>query len=325
MIDRRTLLRRGAAALVPALASNPARPQDRTARIGYISFRHGPNEFDQAFLRGMRERGWVEGQNLAIDIHWAAFDSSRLQPLVAELLALKPALMFCADAGVAQVRSQNAAMPIVHPALGDPVAGGYTTSLARPDGNGTGVSVLALELGSKRIEVLKEAVPGLRRVAALFTASGNPPTRGIQASRAAGKALGIEVVEMPVQLPEGIDAAFAAAARQGVQGVAILSSLPTITYREQLGELARKHRLATIFANRSYLRGGGLMSYGPDLEGAFHRAAYFVDRILKGARPAELPIEQPNTFQLALNQRTARELGLRFPQSLLLRADEVIE
>lgn len=165
----------------------------------------------------------------------------------------------------------------------------------------------------------------MRRAAAFFTASANPPTRSIQASMAAGKELGVEVVEMPVQLPEGIDAAFAAAVRQGVQGVAIISSLPTITYRAQLGELARKHRLATIFANRSYLRGGGLMSYGPDLEGAFHRAAYFADRILKGATPAELPIEQPSTLQLALHQGTARALGLRFPQSLLLRADEVIE
>ena len=325
MADRRAFLRDASVAFVPMIAPGLAQPQGRPARIGYISLRLGPNEFDQAFVRGMRERGWVEGQNLAIDFRWAAFDRSRVEPLVAELLALRPTLMLCADAGLGPVRSQNPAMPIVNPAFGDPIAGGATTSLARPDGNATGVSVLALELASKRIELLKEAVPGLRRVAAFFTASVNPPQRGIQASLAAGKELGIEVVEMPVQLPEGIDAAFAAAARQGVLGVAIISSLPTITYRTQLGELARKHRLATIFANRSYLRGGGLMSYGPDLEGAFHRAAYFADRILKGAKPAELPIEQPNSFQLVLNQGTARFLGLRFPQALLLRADEIIE
>lgn len=325
MTDRRSFLRGAGAALVPALAPDLVQAQGRPGRIGYISFRPGPNEFDQAFVRGMRECGWLEGQNLTIDFRWAAFDRDRMQPLVNELLALQPALMVCADGGVAQVRSQNPTMPMVHPALSDPVAGGYTTSLARPDGNVTGVSVLALELASKRIEFLKEAIPNMRRVAAFFTASRNPPTRGIQASIAAGKELGIEVVEMPVQLPEGIDAAFAAATRQGVQGVAVISSLPTITYRTQLGELARKHRLATIFANRSYLRGGGLMSYGPDLEAAFHRAAYFADRILKGAKPADLPIEQPNTYQLALHQGTARALGLRFPQPLLLRADEVIE
>ena len=325
MTDRRTFLRGAGAALAPSLAPSLAHAQARPARIGYISLRPGPNEFDQAFVRGLRERGWIEGQNLTIDYRWGAFDGDRVGPLVAELLALQPALMLCADAGLGPVRKQNPAMPIVAPAFGDPIAGGATTSLARPDGNATGVSVLALELASKRIELLKEAVPGLRRVGVFFTASANRPTRGIQASVSAAKELGIEVVEMPVQLPDGIDAAFAAAVRQGVQGVAILSSLPTITYRAQLGELARKHRLATIFANRSYLRGGGLMSYGPDLEGAFHRAAYFADRILKGAKPADLPIEQPNTFQLALHQGTARALGLRFPQAVLLRADEVIE
>ncbi len=325
MADRRAFLRGASAAFVPVITPGLAQPQGRPARIGYISLRPGPNEFDQAFVRGMRERGWVEGQNLAIDFRWAAFDVPRVQPLVTELLALQPTLMLCADVGVSTVRRLNSPVPMVHPAFGDAIAGGFSTSFSRPDGNVTGVSVLALELASKRIELLKEAVPGLRRVAAFFSASANPPTRGIQASMAAGKELGIEVVEMPVQLPEGIDAAFAAAARQGVQGVAILSSLPTITYRAQLGELARKHGLATIFANRSYLRGGGLMSYGPDLEGAFHRAAYFVDRILKGAKPVDLPIEQPNTFQLALHQGTARALGMRFPQALLLRADEVIE
>jgi putative tryptophan/tyrosine transport system substrate-binding protein len=325
MTDRRTFLRGAGAAFVPALTPGLALSQGRPARIGYISARAGPNEFDQAFVRGMRERGWIEGQNLTIDFRWAAFDRDRVAPLVTELLALQPALMLCADAGIGPVRSQNPAMPMVAPAFGDAIAGGATTSLARPDRNATGVSVLALELTAKRIELLKEAVPSLRRVAAFFTAGANPPPRGVQLSMAAGKELGVEVVEMPVQLPEGIAAAFAAAARQGIQGVAILSSLPTITYRAQLGELARKHQLATIFANRSYLRGGGLMSYGPDLEGAFHRAAYFADRILKGAKPIDLPIEQPNTFQLALHQGTARVLGLRLPQSLLLRADEVIE
>jgi putative ABC transport system substrate-binding protein len=142
---------------------------------------------------------------------------------------------------------------------------------------------------------------------------------------AAGKDLGIEVTAMPVRLPEGIDAAFAAAVRQGVQGVAIVSSTPTITHRAPLCELSLAHRLPTIFSNRAYLRAGGLMSYGPDLEGAFHRSAYFVDRILKGAKPAELPIEQISTFQLVLNQGTAKALGIRFPQTLLLRADEVIQ
>lgn len=146
MTDRRAYLRGAGAAFVAALAPGLAQSQSRPARIGYLSLRAGPNEFEQAFLRGLRERGWIEGQNLVIDYRWAASDRSRARSMVTELLALQPALMVCADAGVAQVRSQNSTMPTVHPALSDPVAGGYTTSLARPDGNVTGVSVLALEL-----------------------------------------------------------------------------------------------------------------------------------------------------------------------------------
>ena len=326
MIDRRTLLGGASAAIISAMAPFRAQAQGRPARIGYISSRPGPNEFEQAFQRGLRERGWVEGQNLVVDFRWAAFDAQRTSAMVAELLALQPTLMVVADGSDTRlmIRSLSPAMPIVVPIFGDPIAQGATSSLARPDGNATGVSALAIELAHKRLELLKEAVRGLRRVAALYSAVG-PPARGVAASVAAGKDLGIDVVEMPVRLPEGIDAAFAAAVRHGVQGVAIVSSTATITHRAPLCEFSLAHRLATIFSNRAYLKSGGLMSYGPDLEAAFHRAAYFADRMLKGAKPADLPIEQPNTFLLALHQGTARALGLRFPQAVLLRADEVIE
>lgn len=312
-------------ALCAAPAALHAQPK-APARIGYISFRPGPNEFEQAFLRGLRERGWVEGQNLTIDFRWAAFDAQRTPVLVDELLALQPALIVIGDGPGAYrtIRSLNPAMPMVVPAFSDPIVQGLTTSLARPDGNATGISVFATELAHKRLELLKEAVPGLRRAAALYNAAA-PPAQGVAVSVAAGKELGIEAVAMPVRLPEGITDAFAAAVRQGVQGVAIISSTATITHRAPLCELSLAHRLPTIFSNRAYLRAGGLMSYGPDLEGAFHRSAYFVDRILKGAKPIDLPIEQPNTFQLVLRQDTAKALGIRFPQTLALRADEVIQ
>ena len=327
MIDRRTLLGSAGAVLVPAMSPWRVQAQGRPAHIGYISLRPGPNEFEQAFLRGLGERGWVEGKNLVVDFRWAAFDLQRVAAMVAELLALQPALMVVPDGlntTIGLIKSQNPAMPIVAPAFGDPIAQGLTTSLARPSGNVTGSSVFALELAQKRLELLKEAVPGLRRAAALYSAAGGAPSRGVVVSVASGKPLGIEVVEMPVVLPQGIDAAFAAAGRQGVQGVAIVSSTVTIAHRAPLCEISLAHRLPTIFSNRTYLRAGGLMSYGPDLEGVFQRAAYFVDRILKGAKPIDLPIEQPTTFQLVLNQGTAKVLGMRFPQSLLLRADEVI-
>ena len=325
-MDRRTLIGMLAGGLLVASFASRAQPAPKVSRIGYISFRPGPNEFEQSFLRGLHERGWGEGQNLIVDFRWAAFDQQRLTAMVAELLALQPALMVVADGPgtVNMIRSLNPAMPIVVPAFADPITQGVTSNLARPDGNVTGVSALATELAYKRMALVKEAVPGLRRAGALYNAA-TPVPRGAAVSVDAGKELGVEVTQMPVRLPEGIDAAFAAAAREGVQGVAIVSSTATITYRAPLCELSLAHRLLTIFANRAYLKAGGLMSYGPDLEGAFQRSAYFVDRILKGAKPAELPIEQTTVFQLVLHQRTARSLGLRFPQALLLRADEVIQ
>lgn len=323
MKQRRAILGMAAAGCAWPLI---AWPQARPPRIGYISFRPGPNEFEEAFLRGLRERSWVDGQNLVVDFRWAAFDRQRVQPIVTELLALQPALIVVADASGARamIRAQSPGMAMVVPAFGDPIAQGATSNLARPDGNATGVSVFATELAQKRLELLKEALPGLRRASALYDTAA-PPSVGVAVSVEAGRKLGIDVNEMPVRLPDGIAAAFAAAARQGVQGVAIVSSTATITYRAALCEQSLAHRLPTIFANRTYLRAGGLMSYGPDLEAAFHRGAYFVDRILRGARPADLPIEQPTRFYTTINLKTARALGLKLPQSLLLQATEVIE
>jgi putative ABC transport system substrate-binding protein len=165
-------------------------------------------------------------------------------------------------------------------------------------------------------------VPPLQRVGVLFNATRSP--RFGAATREAAEAMGLGVVEMRLAMPDGIEPGVAAAVRQGVQAVVVVSDTSTITYRTALSDAALKHRIPTIFANRTYLRGGGLMSYGPDLEEAFRRAAYFVERLLKGARPVDLPIEQATTFQLVLNLRAASALDFRFPQSLLLRADDVI-
>ena len=243
------------------------------------------------------------------------------------MVASHPEVVVIADSGFLRaIRSLNSQLPIVLPAMADPIASGITQSLARPDGNATGTAVFAIELSHKRLQLLKEAVPSLRRVGALFNAArrSNPPL-GVAATVAAGKELGIEVFEMPVALPEGCEAAFGAAARQGIQGVSIVSDTATISYRSQLCDWAASYRMPTVFANRTYLRSGGFMSYGPNLEGAFHRGAYFVERILKGAKPADLPIEQATAFYLTLNMRTARAFNFSFPNSLLLRADEVIQ
>ena len=326
MIDRRLLLSGAAAGLLPTAPPLRAQPAGRPARIGYLSSRPGPNEFEQAFERGLRERGLSPGSQVVIDYRFAGFDAERENTNIAAMLASRPDVIVVTDGLVTRSpRSLGQVAPVVVPAFGDPVASGATSSLARPDGNMTGTAVFNVELSRKRLALLKQAVPGLQHAAALFNGRRRTKPAGVAVSLQAGEAIGVKVTELGLALPEGLADGLAQAVRQGVQGVAILSDTATITHRAAICDATLALKLPTIFANRTYLRAGGLMSYGPDLEGAFQRSAYFVDRILKGAKPADLPIEQATTFQLVLNQRTARALGIRFPQPLLILADEVID
>lgn len=303
-----------------------AQPAVRLARIGYLSARRGPNEFEQAFVRGMLERGLVEGTHFVIHYRWADGDAQRMQAMAAELVAGTPDVVVASDGGGSRmVRALNPAIPIVQPGMGDPIASGLTTSLSRPDGNVTGTTVFSVELGGKRLDLLKETLPSLQRVGMVFNSARTPVPLGVAATLAAGDALGLKVTDMRMALPDGIASGFASAARQGVQALVIVSDTATISHRQPLCDAAMAQRLPAMFSNRTYLRAGGLMSYGPDLEGAFHRAAYFVDRILKGTRPIDLPIEQPTRFELVVNLKVARSLGLTIPRSIMLRADEVIQ
>lgn len=324
MIDRRTMLR-GAAAFMAASGPQRAQPQGRPLRIAYLSLRPGPNEFEQAFERGLRERGWVPGVQVMLDYWFTGFDAERESANIAAMMASKPDVIVVAEGQLARPVRNLTTVPIVVPAFGNPLAQGDTTSLARPDGNMTGSAVFNVELSAKRLELLKQAVPGLQHVAVLFNVRRRSKPNGVAATVEAAKALGVKVTELGLALPEGLADGLAQAVRQGVQGVTIVSDTATIAYRAPICAATVAHKLPTIFSNRTYLRAGGLMSYGPDLEGVFQRGAYFVDRILKGAKPADLPIEQATTFQLVLNQRTARALGVRFAQSMLIQADEMIE
>jgi putative tryptophan/tyrosine transport system substrate-binding protein len=316
-------MKRREALLWSTALAMPARAQ-RSQRIAYLGMRLGPNEFEQSFVGGLRELGYVEGRNLVIDYRWADNDVARHRTYAAELLALKPDLVVIADRGTSSVSGLNPTIPIVVPMLGDPIRSGFTRSLSRPDGQVTGMSALATELSAKRLELFKEALPGLRRVGSLYNALPVAPI-GVAVTRDTAPALDIEVIDMRMQLPDGIAAGFAEAVRQGVQGIVLISDTATISYRKPICEAALKHRLPAIFPNHTYIRAGGLMSYGPNLEAAFHRAASLVDRLLKGARIADVPIEQPTTFRLVLNRSVARAIGITFPQSLMLRADEVLE
>lgn len=309
-----------------AVAAADVRPSTKVARLGYVTDRAGPSEFDEAFLQGMRELGYVEGRNLKVEYRWAAGKVEQLPAMAAELVSLNVDIIITSGVPAAKAAKQaTAVIPIVMATSGDAVADGLVTSFARPGGNITGRSLFTRELSEKRIEIIREAVPGLVRVAALFNGSNPATPPQFRETQAAANRLGMSAVPLEIKFPEGIEPAFAEAARAGAGAVIIIYDAATIGHRSQLGDAGLKYKLPTIFSNRAYLVGGGLMSYGPNIVDSFHDAANYVDRILKGAKPGDLPIEQPRKFELVINLRTAKALGLSIPQSLLQRADEVIQ
>jgi putative ABC transport system substrate-binding protein len=324
-MDRRTFLGRIAGGLLAVPLAARAQQAGRTPRLGYLTERPGPTEFEESFLKGLRDLGYVDGQNVIIEYRWAAGNAERLPALAADLVDLKVDIIVTSGVPAAKAaKNATSTIPIVMATSGDAAADGLVASFTRPGGNVTGLSLFTRELSQKRLAILKEAIPSLQRVGALFNAKNpaNPPQ--FRETAAAGDTLSVKVLPLDVHFPEGIDPSFAEAARQNLQGVVIISDSATITHRNQLGTAALKYHLPTIFSNKAYLQGGGLMSYGPDVVAKFHRAAYYVDKILKGAKPGDLPVEQPTEFELAINMKTYKALGLTFPQSLLLRADELI-
>jgi putative tryptophan/tyrosine transport system substrate-binding protein len=304
----------------------PLAAQDsRTTHVGYLTLGASPGPFEESFLQGMRERGYEPGRNLVIHYRGIEGRPERVPGIIDEFAALKVDIIVSIGPGPGKViRDRAPSIPYVFTAAGDPVADGLVESLARPGGNATGVSVHAPELAPKRVEVLKEAVPGLKRMALMWSRD-NPRQSQIAEAEAAGRALGIAVDLMPVPIPQGLDEALATAARNGVQGVFFLSDVATITHRAEIGAAALRHRMPTLMSNRAYLAGNTLMSFGPDVPDLPRRAAGLVDRILKGTKPADIPVEQPTTFQLVVNLSIARQLGIAVPPSILARADEVIE
>jgi putative ABC transport system substrate-binding protein len=274
----------------------------------------------------MREHGYVEGENLAIEYRWAEGKAERLPALAAELVRLGVDVIVTAGApAITAAKEATTTIPIVMTSSQNAVGDGLVASLSHPGGNVTGRSVYAPELTSKRLELLKEAVPGLSRVAVLWNVRnpGNPAQ--YREAEAAARILGLGIESLDVRIPDDLEAGAARVAAAGAGAILILSDSATITHREQIAAAAQRQHLPTMFANKAYLAGGGLMSYGPDIVESFRLAANHVDKILKGARAADLPVEQPTRFELAINLRSAAALGLELPQSLLLRADEVME
>jgi putative tryptophan/tyrosine transport system substrate-binding protein len=309
-----------------------AQPPAKVSRVGYLSMlsRADPTYagLREAFRQGLREHGYIEGQNLSIEWRFADGSRSRLPDLAAELVRLKVDLLF-AEATPAAQAAQHATttIPIVFSPIADPIGSGLVVSFPRPGGNLTGVTFMARELGMKRLELLKEAVPGITRVGVL-SHSGNPSEATVKSlwedTEVAAQALGVQLQRLEVQDPGGVDRAFAALARDRVDGLILFPSAMFSSERSRIVELAARQRLPVIFFFREFAEAGGLMSYGPNFPDLWRRAATYVDKILKGAKPADLPVEQPMKLELVINLKTAKELGLTMPPTLLFQADEII-
>jgi len=314
----------GAAATWPLAAR--AQQTLKPARIGYLAFR-SPMSADDAFFQRLRNLGWTEGQNVFVERRFAAGSVDQLKVSAAELVRLKVDVIVAAASIATQAaKDATASIPIVFVNTGDPVGQGFVQSLAHPGGNITGIAFDATpDITAKQAQLLIDIVPKASRLAVLWN-----PTNAVMRSywsvmKSAASALRVDLQSLEVQDPNELEPAFDAMAREHADGLLVLSDSFTTLYRARLAELAAKNRLPAIYGHAQYIEAGGLMSYGPSLSDTYGRAADFVDKILKGTKPADLPAEQPTRFELIINLKTARALGLEVPPTLLARADEVIE
>ncbi len=300
----------------------------KVRRLGLLSA-SSPSDaapWHQAFRLGLRDLGWVEGKNISIEYRYAEGRSDRIPDLAADLVRLKVDVIV-ASAATAALAAQKAtrAIPIVMATAGDPVASGLVESLARPGGNVTGLSQMSVELAGKRLELLKELVPKLSRVAVLWSPQGVASTLNWEELQLPARQLGLQLHSLEVRSPNDFDQVFEAATNARA-GALFLTGGPVInTNLKRIAGLAAKNRLPSMFHLSEFADAGGLVAYGPDRADLFWRAATYVDKILKGAKPGDLPVEQPTKFELVINLKTAKALGITIPQSVLFRADRVIE
>ena len=329
MLDRRTFVGGIVGGLLAAPFVAGAQQAGKVYRVGYLSAptRASVEQVLQAFLRALRELGWVEGQNLIIEYRWADGKIERLPDLAAELVRLKVDLIV-APAGSAALAAKNATsnIPIVMIFPSDPVGLGLVASLSRPGGNVTGTTFTpGPEIFGKQLQILKETLPHASRVA--FLSNPADPSFALQAREveAAARTLGIRLQYVEARGPEEFDSAFAAMARERAEAILVGSEATFLVPRARIAELAAKGRLPTMFSYRESVEAGGLMAYAVNMRDFIGRAAAYVDKILKGAKAADLPVEQPTKFELTINLKTAKALGLTIPQPVLARADEVIQ
>ena len=319
----------GSGAVAWPLAARAQQPE-QMRRIGVLLSQAESDSVAQSYIATfgarLRELGWTEGKNLLIDYRWGGGNTTRMPPLARELVVLQPHALLAATAvSAVQLRQYTLTIPIIFTQVGDPVALGLVTNLARPNGNITGFTSFDYAIGGKWLQALKECAPGLARVAVFFE-SGNPSSiQYVTAIEAAASSVGVGLVPSPVQSEMEIEQAFAGFQAAGIGAVIAVPTAAVLRHRGQIIALAARHRLPAIYPYRFFAVEGGLMSYGTDMSNQFRQAALYIDRILKGEKPSDLPVQQPTKFELIINLTTAKALGLTPPTGLLVRADEVIE
>jgi len=319
----------GAAAAWPLAAR--AQQGERMRRIGVLMNLASDDAEGQArltaFAQGLQQFGWTDGRNARIEYRWAVGDAERIRKQAAELVTLAPDVILAAS-GVPVVTALLQAtrtVPIVFAQVIDPVGAGFVDSLARPGGNATGFMTFEYSLAGKWLELLKEIAPGVKRVAVLRDVGSSSGIGQLGAIQSAASSFGMELSLVGMSDAGEIERAVTAFARAANGGVIVTGSTPAIVHRELITTLAARHRLPAVYASRYFVTVGGLISYGPDSIDPFRRAAGYVDRILKGEKPADLPVQAPTKYELVVNLKTAKALGLDLPSTLLARADEVIE
>ncbi|HEU4340591.1 MAG TPA: ABC transporter substrate-binding protein [Candidatus Binatia bacterium] len=304
--------------------SFPAQAQQssKMPRIGYLVSRSGPGPNDRGFQQGLSELGYLEGQNIVVERRWAGGNPDRLPELAGDLVHLNVDVIFAGGAAVGAVKKATGTIPIVFIGEGDPVASGLVASLARPGGNITGLAILADELAGKRLELLKEAIPRISRVAVLRHSTSD--LSHLRTTEAAAQSFGLQVQILEVRYVNDFDSAFGAAKKGRAEALIELASSFLATHRKVLVDLAGKSRLPAMWEHSGFVNDGGLMSYGPSLPELYRRAATYVDKILKGSKPAALPVEQPTKFELMIDLKAAKQIGVTIPPNVLARADRVI-
>ena len=324
MTIRAFLIALAAAMLALPLAA-VAQYSKRIPQVGYLGFVENP-ELDEAFRKGLHERGYLEGQNVHVEYRYAEGRAERLAEVAAELVRLKVDVIVASSTqAIDAARLATKTIPIVFPVTFDPVESGYVSSLGRPGGNLTGLNPLNPVVAAKRVELLKEVIPRMARVAVLWNPTNSGSLLALKATESAAKRLSIRLQTQEARSPDDLEPAFRAATREQADALIVMPDNLFWAQRGRILTLTTKNRLPAMFDGVVYVEAGGLMSYGANVPDLYQRAAIYVDKILKGAKPADLPVEQATKFELFINLKTAKQIGLTIPPSVLLRADKVIE